>query len=97
MPSSSMRFTRLASEKRGGGSVKCWVAAMRRRSSGSFALMGGRRPLVLVAVVVLAFLIERQESVELHDLPGGAQVELGAGRRSRRSRRVVRSSSADSI
>ena len=71
---------------------------MRRRSSGSPALIGGRRPLVLVlAVVVAALLVEREEAVELHDLAGGAQIEVARADASAAMSTVVRSSSADSI
>ena len=47
MPSSSMRLTSVASVKRGGGSVKCWVASIFSRVTGSpcvHAPAGGRRP-----------------------------------------------------
>ena len=42
MPSSSIRFTSVASEKRGGGWVKCWVAVTAPFFSGSFSRIGGR-------------------------------------------------------
>src|SRR4030081_2965336 len=64
MPSSSMRLTREASEKRGGGSVKC----------------GETATVVVVAIVVAAFLIEREEAVELYDLPGGTQIQHAGAR-----------------
>ncbi len=71
-----MRLTRLASEKRGGGSVKCWVETMRRRVSAIALAHGRQAAFVLVRLVVLALVVERQEAVELDDLAGGAQVEL---------------------
>ena len=43
--------------------------------------------LLVVAVVVLALLVEAQEAVELHHLAGGAQVELACRPRRRRCRR----------
>ena len=71
-----MRLTSEASEKRGGGSVKCWVTARSLRFSASPSLMAGRRRRVLVvAVVVAAFLIQRQKAVELDHLAGGAQFQ----------------------
>ena len=77
MPSSSMRLTSAASEKRGGGSVKCCEALIACFSSNSPSLIAGRRRrLLVVAGLVLAFLIEREEAVELHHLAGGAQVDV---------------------
>ena len=41
MPISSFFLTRDASEKRGGGCVKCWSAATAPRLSGSASRIGG--------------------------------------------------------
>ena len=43
--------------------------------------------LLVLVVLVVAFLIEREEAVELHHLAGGAQLELAARRPWRRCRR----------
>ena len=51
MPSSSMRLTRLASEKRGGGWVKCWSALTCCRASGSRSCMGGSMRLSSAALL----------------------------------------------
>ena len=69
-------MTSEASEKRGGGSVKCCVTA-RSLALQRFALAhGGQAAAVLVvAVVVAAFLIQREEAIEFHHLAGGAQFE----------------------
>ena len=72
-------MTSEASEYRGGGSVKCWSAAIERFSSRSPAahLRQPARFLVL-GILVAAFLIERQEAVEFHHRSGGAQFEKPA-------------------
>ena len=79
MPSSSIRLTSEASEKRGGGSVKCWVTASASRFSASPSL-DRRQParILVVGIVVAAFLIDREEAVELHHLAGGAQFQRAA-------------------
>ena len=98
MPSSSMRLTSEASEKRGGGSVKCWVAAIARLSSASpCAHRGQALAFLVLLLVVLAFLIERQEAVELDHRAGRAQVEQARAPTLAAMSTVVRSSSADSI
>ena len=63
--------------------MKCWVTARSCRFSASPCAHGGEAARILVvAVVVLAFLIEREEAVELDDLAGGAQFQhAGAGLR----------------
>ena len=55
--------------------------------------------ILVVGVVVLAFLIEREEAVELHHRAGGAQIDARSGRAPTLAAMstVVRSSSADSI
>ncbi len=79
MPSSSMRLTSAASEKRGGGSVKCCELSIACFVSTSPCdIAGRRRDLIVVRSFVLAFLIERQEAVELHDLAGRAQFDNAA-------------------
>ena len=72
-------MTSAASEKRGGGSVKCWVALIDSLFSVSPSRHRGQaaRFFVVLAFVV-AFLIEREEAVEFHDLTGGAQFERAA-------------------
>ena len=70
MPSRSSSFTRLASEKRGGGSVKCCdgVIALARHLLAD--LDDGQRLLVLERLVLAFFArlaIEREEALELHD------------------------------
>ena len=98
MPSSSMRLTSDASEKRGGGSVKCWVASILRFSSASPALIARQAARILVlAVVVLAFLVEREEAVELDDLARWRAVRACGAPAFAAMSTVVRSSSADSI
>ena len=74
------------------------VGRCARRSSGSPALIGGRRPSSSSSSAVgrRGLLVERQEAVELHHLAGGAQVEPARADRGAMST-VVRSSSADSI
>ena len=76
MPSSSMRLTSAASEKRGGGSVKCCAASIACLASASpCAHRGQAARLVVLGGLVLAFLIEREEAVEFHHLAGGAQLD----------------------
>src|SRR3979411_532361 len=91
MPSSSMRLTSEASEKRGGGSVKCWDESMARFSSaspwlisgsrgepsapGSLAHLGQPARLLVLGLVVAALLVELEEAVEFHHGAVGAQVE----------------------
>ncbi len=100
MPSSSMRLTSAASEKRGGGSVKCCaasIALLGERLAFRSSRAGGLRSSSSSDAVVLAFLVEREKAVELHDRAGGAQFDRARARPWRRCRPVVRSSSADSI
>ena len=98
MPSSSMRLTSEASEKRGGGSVKCWVTASLLLLQRLALAHGGQAARILVvAVVVLAFLVEREEAVELDHLAGGAQFQHAREPALAAMSTVVRSSSADSI
>ncbi|MNN32026.1 hypothetical protein D3C81_1457380 [compost metagenome] len=44
MPSSSSFLTRVASEKRGGGSVKCWSVRMASTLALAPSFSAGRRP-----------------------------------------------------
>ena len=75
MPSSSMRLISVASVKRGGGSVKCWVASIFSRVTGSPASMRRQAAAVLVGLVVAALLIEFEKAGKAHDLAGGAQLQ----------------------
>ena len=77
MPSSSMRLTSAASEKRGGGSVKCWDE-LDRLLAERFALRhcGQTTRFIVIRRFVLAFLIESEEAVKLHDLAGRAQFDV---------------------
>ena len=99
MPRRSSSFTRLASEKRGGGSVKCWCGVISRTGTFSFSSSTGSAcssssALVLPFLVRLA--IEREEPFELDDAAGGAeQVLAPAGRRSKST--VVVSNTAGAI
>ena len=72
-----MRLTSEASEKRGGGSVKCWLAAIACLASVLAGRHGGQAARFLVFfLVVAAFLVDAQEAVEFHHRAGGAQVFL---------------------
>ena len=62
----------------------------------SSALIAGRRRDSSSSLVVAAFLVEREEAVELDDLAGGAELQR-AGPAFAVMSTVVRSSSADSI
>ena len=76
MPSRSSSFTRLASEKRGGGSVKCCDGVISLHRNVLAHLEHGQRLLVLerLRVAFLARLaIEREEALELDDAAGGAE------------------------
>ena len=76
MPSRSSSFTRLASEKRGGGSVKCCDGVIALTGHVLAHLDDRKRLLVLerLAVALFArFAIEREEAVELDDATGGAE------------------------
>ena len=77
MPSSSMRLTNAASEKRGGGSVKC-CDGFDRLLAERFALghCGQAAQLVIIGCFVLAFLVESEKAIELHDLAGRAQLDI---------------------
>ena len=81
MPSSSMRLTKAASEKRGGGSVKC-CDGFDRLLAERFALghCGQAARLVIVGRFVLAFLVEREKAIEFHHLAGGAQLDIARTR-----------------
>ena len=83
MPSSSIRLTNAASENRGGGSVKC-CEDFDRLFAERLAFGHGRKParLVIIGCFVLAFLIQGQKAVELHDLAGGAQLDISRACRS---------------
>ena len=77
MPSSSMRLTNAASEKRGGGSVKCCDDSIACLLSDSPSDIAGKwRELVIVGRFVLAFLVEGEKAIELHDLARSAQVDV---------------------
>ena len=70
MPSRSSSFTRLASEKRGGGSVKCCDGVIDMHGHVLAHLDDGQRLLVLerLGVALLARLaIQREEALELDD------------------------------
>ena len=76
MPSRSSSFTRLASEKRGGGSVKCCDGVISRTSDP--VALGQRRDrrevLHLPALLLLPSLgVEHVEAVEDDDRPGGPE------------------------
>ena len=75
-PSASSSFTSVASVKRGGGSVKCCSGSIDLNFSVSPSV--DRRQLVLqllvfLVLLVLAFLVDRQEAVELRHAAGGAE------------------------
>ena len=76
MPSRSSSLTRLASEKRGGGSVKCCVGVI-ALARHVLAHVDHRQRLLVLERLVLALLarlaIERQEALELHDRAGRAE------------------------
>ena len=77
MPSSSMRLTSAASEKRGGGSVKCWddsIACLLSVSPSGHC--GQATQFIVIRRFVLAFLIESEEAVKLHHLAGRAQFDV---------------------
>ena len=82
MPSSSSRLTRLASEKRGGGSVTCLLGVTSATAIASPTFTGGQGALIvrLVAVfapgVVPALLIDAQETVEGDRRAGGRAVAV---------------------
>ena len=67
--------------------MKCWSAAIACLVE-RLARAHRRQParLLVLGVFVAAFLIEREEAVELHDRAGGAQVEQAAGGLGRRYR-----------
>ena len=83
MPSSSSRLTSDASEKRGGGWVKCCSAVTSRLAGTSPSRSRGKRRPSSSSLVVGAFLVEREIAGEDHHLPGRAQpVPAGAVGRS---------------
>ena len=101
MPSRSSSFTRLASEKRGGGSVKCCDGVIARTAR--LALLdAGWRLLVLerLALALLARLaIEREEALELDDAAvsgTGSAPERGSSAESRSRRWSCRTPPAPS-
>ena len=107
MPSRSSSFTRLASEKRGGGSVKCCDGVISCTGT-LLAHLDDRQRLLVLERLVLAFLarlaIEREEALELHDAAGGRGTDSCGDRSSAapvaargRSRRVVVSNTAGAI
>ncbi len=75
-----MRLTSVASVKRGGGSVKCWVESMRSFVEPLVFRHNRQTAAVLILLVVAAFLIKFQEAVEADDLAGGAKIELARAR-----------------
>ena len=76
MPSSSMRLTRVASVKRGGGSVKCWLASILSLPRALALVHFGQTAAVFFVIVVAAFLIEFQKAIEANDLAGRAEIEF---------------------
>ena len=56
--------------------MKCWLASIRSLASFSPWRIAGRRPEILVLLVVAALLIEREEAGKAHHLAGGAKFEL---------------------
>jgi len=75
MLSSSMRLTRVASVKRGGGSVKMLGRVDFFLGQDLVLAHLGQTAALFIFLVVMAFLVELQKAIEADDLPGRAKVE----------------------